>query len=233
MQWQKPGSGWDPHLNWSSSFFAHFYHLIMRPMWHFPSWRSTLFKNASATLLALTIGLPALAVPARITGATPGSEVNVRTQPSLNAPSPSYGLVGDRVEVIRSTTGSDGYLWHYVRFAQSGAEGWIRGDFIEIIGSEPPSSRWSHTYACGPYTITLAETSPEVYSYRSRSNQGNLDLANGRRIYSGYSWNYEFRNANTVYVVEDAWDSPSFPGGFAELRVFQNGEPLVRQSCRK
>ncbi|MBD1912846.1 MULTISPECIES: SH3 domain-containing protein [unclassified Leptolyngbya] len=202
-------------------------------MRHFSPWRSTFFKAVSVTILALSISLPALAVPGRITGATPGSRVNIRTQPSTSASSPGYGLVGDRVEVIRSTT-RDGFPWHYVRFPQSGVEGWINGNFIQVL-EEPDQqpSRWSHTYTCGPYTVTLAETGRDQYSYRSRSDRGNLELANGRRIYSGSSWNYEFTNSNTVYVLEDAWNSPRFPNGFAELRVSQNGQSILRQTCRK
>jgi len=197
------------------------------------TWRSVSFKFLSTMLLTLTLGLPALAIPARIVGDRPGSEVNVRTQPSTSAPSPHYGLVGDLVEALRETTGTDGVRWYYVRFA-SGVEGWIRGDFIQVIAtSPPPPGRWSHTYFCGPYTITLADTGRDQYSYSSRSNQGNLDLFNGSRVNTGYSWTYEFVNANTVYVLEDAWDSNNFPGGFAEVRVFQNGEPIVRQNCRK
>lgn len=203
-------------------------------------WRSLLLKTLSTALLTISMGLPALAEPARIVGSTPGTPVNVRTEPSTSAPSPSYGLVGDRVEVLSQvTSASDGRLWYYVSFPSSGVRGWIRGDFIqmETVTNPTPTptpGRWSHTYFCGPFTVTLAETGRDQYSYSSRSTtQGNLDLYNGQRVGSGYSWNYEFVNSNTVYVLEDAWDSNSFPGGFAELRVFQNGDPIIRQTCRK
>lgn len=87
--------------------------------------------------VAVTIGLalPAFARPAVITGSVPGSRVNVRSAPTMTATAPSYGLVGDRVEVLDQTSGKDGYTWYYVRFA-SGAEGWIRGDFVSVIGSK-------------------------------------------------------------------------------------------------
>jgi SH3-like domain-containing protein len=96
----------------------------------------------------LTFGfaLPALAVPATLVGDQPGSRINVRSTPSLNASSPHYGLVGDRVEVLRSET-VNGFPWRYVRFG-SGAEGWVRGDFVRLspvnqsallIGNEPGS----------------------------------------------------------------------------------------------
>lgn len=74
---------------------------------------------------------PVFAAPAYLVGAQPGSRVNVRSGPSTASYSPHYGVVGDRVQVINSTTGNDGYYWYYVEFA-SGARGWIRGDFIEV-----------------------------------------------------------------------------------------------------
>jgi hypothetical protein len=65
-----------------------------------------------------------------------GSRINVRSQPTINANSPSYGLPGDRVKVIqcvqdRDTPGSD-LNWCKVQFVQSKAIGWIRSDFIRF-----------------------------------------------------------------------------------------------------
>ena len=39
--------------------------------------------------------------------------------------------VGDRVTLLEQTQGTDGSLWYQVRFA-SGAEGWVRGDFVQV-----------------------------------------------------------------------------------------------------
>lgn len=68
---------------------------------------------------------------ATLTGTAPGSRVNVRSAPSTQADSPSYGLVGDRVTVLEQTQSAEGDLWYRVRFA-SGAEGWVRGDFVQL-----------------------------------------------------------------------------------------------------
>lgn len=76
---------------------------------------------------------PVVAEPAVLAGAQSGSRVNVRSGPSTATYSPHYGLVGDRVWIINQVVGDDGYAWFYVRFA-SGAEGWIRGDFISPLG---------------------------------------------------------------------------------------------------
>lgn len=91
-----------------------------------------LFSLLTATAVSLVAALPAFAQPAVLTGAEPGSRINVRSSPSTRASSPHFGLVGDRVETLQSTQGSDGYTWHYVKFA-SGAQGWVRGDFVNVV----------------------------------------------------------------------------------------------------
>jgi Bacterial SH3 domain len=67
-----------------------------------------------------------------LTSYNPNSRINVRSQPSTRSYSPHYGVSGDRVRVLRSTRGRDGYDWYYVRFPRSGAEGWVRGDLISL-----------------------------------------------------------------------------------------------------
>lgn len=68
---------------------------------------------------------------ARLTASDPGSQINVRSTPSLSASSPNYGLAGDRVWVTRSER-HDGYNWYFVGFLGSGASGWVRGDFVRL-----------------------------------------------------------------------------------------------------
>jgi hypothetical protein len=193
---------------------------------------ATLSTTLSASVLAMSLGLPAWAIPARIIGDVPGTQVNIRSRPSTTATAPSYGLVGDRVEIIDNAVGSDGYRWYFVRFPESRVEGWIRSDFIRQETATQPT-RWSHTYACGETAITLAESASQDYTYATRSPRGNLTLVNGNRVNSGFSWIYEFTYNDAVYVVEDAWESSRFPGGFAELRIFRNGQVELRQTCQK
>jgi hypothetical protein len=70
----------------------------------------------------------------------PGSQINLRSQPTTDSDSKGYGLVGDPVMLLRSTTASDG-TWYFVKFDKSGAEGWIRGDFINTEGRATPLSQ--------------------------------------------------------------------------------------------
>lgn len=79
---------------------------------------------------SVAIALPAFAYPATLTAIDPGSAINVRSVPTTESYSPHYGVVGDRVEVIDTAQGNDGYMWHYVKFNNSSAEGWVRGDLV-------------------------------------------------------------------------------------------------------
>ncbi|MGG6295601.1 SH3 domain-containing protein [Leptolyngbya sp. AN02str] len=69
-----------------------------------------------------------------LTARSSNARINVRSQPTINSSAPHYGLVGDRVQILRcvqdtDTRGSD-LNWCNVRFPNSGATGWIRSDFI-------------------------------------------------------------------------------------------------------
>ncbi|KAI9130294.1 SH3 domain-containing protein [Acaryochloris sp. CCMEE 5410] len=92
-----------------------------------------LLSTISVSCLTIMAATPVVAEPAVLAGSQPGSRVNVRSGPSTATYSPHYGLVGDQVWIINQVVGDDGYAWFYVRFA-SGAEGWIRGDFISPLG---------------------------------------------------------------------------------------------------
>jgi hypothetical protein len=80
---------------------------------------------------------------AQLIASQPESRINLRSQPTTSATARGYGIVGDSVQLLRSAQGSDG-TWYYVKFEQSRAEGWIRGDFINVGGqaaSVPTSIR--------------------------------------------------------------------------------------------
>lgn len=62
------------------------------------------------------------------------AQINVRSQPTINSSSPSYGVSGDKVSVLqcvqdKDTPGSE-LNWCKVQFVQSKAIGWVRSDFI-------------------------------------------------------------------------------------------------------
>jgi len=78
---------------------------------------------------------PATAMPGYIDGYEPGSRVTLRSGPSTASASRGYGLVGQDVELLTSTFNEyDGSWWVKVQFYESGAIGWIHGDYIGSYG---------------------------------------------------------------------------------------------------
>jgi hypothetical protein len=59
------------------------------------------------------------------------TQINVRTGAGLNFPSRHYGLVGDKVIIMSSVRSEDGSTWYQIKFPISGADGWVRSDFIQ------------------------------------------------------------------------------------------------------
>jgi Bacterial SH3 domain len=58
------------------------------------------------------------------------SPINIRAGASTTTEALHIGYSGDVVEVIEQVSGDDSYRWYHIRFPQSGAAGWVRGDFI-------------------------------------------------------------------------------------------------------
>ncbi|MGG6237357.1 SH3 domain-containing protein [Nodosilinea sp. AN01ver1] len=81
---------------------------------------------------------------AQLIAAQPEAQINLRSQPTTNSDARGYGLVGDPVQLLRSAQASDG-TWYFVKFEKSGAEGWIRGDFINTEGRATPLSQRADT----------------------------------------------------------------------------------------
>lgn len=59
------------------------------------------------------------------------AHINVQTTPSVNAPAPSYGVVGDRVWASE-TRYAEGAQWYHVGFPARKVSGWVRGDLINV-----------------------------------------------------------------------------------------------------
>ena len=71
---------------------------------------------------------------ATLKAAQADAQINLREQPTTQATSKGYGLVGDPVQLQKAAEGEQGLTWYYVKFDGAGAEGWIRGDFIDTSG---------------------------------------------------------------------------------------------------
>jgi len=96
--------------------------------------------------------------PAQLMSSEPGSRINLRSGPSTSTAARGYGFMGDPVQLLRSAQGSDG-LWYYVKFEKSGAEGWVRSDFVNLAGrGQPLASRATQSSQCQGRMEALAFT---------------------------------------------------------------------------
>jgi hypothetical protein len=71
---------------------------------------------------------------ATLTAQEANSRINLRSEPNTSSTAKGYGLVGDSVQLLEAAPGDNDLTWYYVKFDESGAEGWIRGDFINTSG---------------------------------------------------------------------------------------------------
>lgn len=94
--------------------------------------RNILFSTIAATLFSLGMALPAFAQPGVLMTQERGAQINVRSQPSTQSEILHYGVGGDWVAVLDVQESDDGYIWFYVKFDGTNAEGWIRGDFLQL-----------------------------------------------------------------------------------------------------
>jgi cytoskeletal protein RodZ len=69
------------------------------------------------------------------------AQVNLRAEPSVTSKLLGYGLVGDRVQVLKQAASADGerYMWYQVKFPSSGTIGWIREDYLRLRTNQIPS----------------------------------------------------------------------------------------------
>ena len=77
-------------------------------------------------------------------GQEPGSQVNMRSAPSINANIQNFVLVGQTVtNLVLAATGNiirrrddQGNTWMYVGHSPSNTVGWVRSDFLRNLGCQ-------------------------------------------------------------------------------------------------
>ncbi len=148
-----------------------------------------------------------------------GSQVNLRSQPTTQSDSRGYGLGGDTVTLLRLAEGEEGLSWYYVKFAQSEAEGWVRGDFIDTsaqVAAPSPTSEEITTGPCGDnrpeaffetksFNIHLCQT-PQGLSYigTNKTNSETLtttDVRHSQGTYIAIDGNRQYHVSDQTLAV--------------------------------
>jgi Bacterial SH3 domain len=96
----------------------------------------------SALLTVMSVGFIAGAIVCRPAYAEEGeliakeasAQINVRSLANTQADIIGAGVVGERVDILEHSVGNDALIWYRVKLLKSGHSGWIRGDFIKILG---------------------------------------------------------------------------------------------------
>lgn len=106
-----------------------------------------------------------------------GSPINIRASASTSAEVTNLGYGGDRLQVIEKKQGDGGYTWYSVKL-ESGATGWVRGDFVteDSLASAPSASsenrQESRQSASAPESRTGSGLSGSSSSGSSSSGTG-------------------------------------------------------------
>ncbi len=128
---------------------------------------------------------------ARLITQAAGSQINLRSQPTTQSTAQGYGLGDNPITLLRLAEGEGGFSWYYVKLADSEAEGWVRGDFIDtdqvaVPELAPGTAAGVSTGSCGDanrpeaffetksFTIHLCQT-PQGLSYIG-SSKGSTEL---------------------------------------------------------
>jgi hypothetical protein len=157
-----------------------------------------------------------------LTASNPGSEINVRTAPTTQSVAPYFGLVGDRVQILKEARGNDGYTWYYVKFNSKVGKGWVRQDLVRFNATD------EGTVAANPQPPQIA---PQPNSSRLEVPPTHSSSStNPSRSVSPYS-------AEQIdYFLEVALGN-EFGGGSARIKKWQgpirikvNGSPTAEDS---
>lgn len=95
------------------------------------------------------------------------SRINLRSQPTTASDREGYGLAGDTVKLLKAAEGEDDFTWYYVEFDDSGAEGWIRGDFIQTSGVAASANTATSTDSVGSDVSVDNFSTDEIFAVGS------------------------------------------------------------------
>jgi hypothetical protein len=140
---------------------------------------------------------------ATLTAQEAGSQINLRSQPTAQSSSRGYGLVGDAVQLLQAAEGGDNLTWYYVRFQGTGAEGWVRGDFIDTSGRRPTAA----TPQTAPTTIVECEGVFEETVFTARYSGGSFTRIDFRNLETNATF-----GGSLSYQGEDAQGRPTYVG---------------------
>ncbi|NEQ99357.1 MAG: SH3 domain-containing protein [Cyanothece sp. SIO2G6] len=133
------------------------------------AWDTILRWSMVTVFFILSFPQAASALPAILMTQDVGSRVNVRSQPTTQAPIVHQGMTGDRLQTLQEAQGDDGFIWYEVRFEDASIQGWVRSDLLQLGTHETPIR--TGNYWVGPVGMGLEVTDTQYRFYDEMGNR--------------------------------------------------------------
>jgi uncharacterized protein YgiM (DUF1202 family) len=95
--------------------------------------RGALLAAMTVVFLMVSIGVSTIVSHAQ-EGTVTGQSVNVRSEASSSSDILASVVKGDKIDIIGSVTGADGYTWYQI-YIDASKKGYVRSDFVSTSGS--------------------------------------------------------------------------------------------------
>lgn len=83
----------------------------------------------------VVVANPLNSLPAELTSKYADSKINIRSKPTTQSRAKHFGYKGDRITLLQEAQTENRYVWYFVEFDKSKAQGWVRGDFVDFLDS--------------------------------------------------------------------------------------------------
>ncbi|MFZ4639129.1 MAG: hypothetical protein ACOYMP_01835 [Nodosilinea sp.] len=134
------------------------------------------------------------------------AQINLRSQPSLQAEVVAQGRSGDGIQLLSLTEAEGGYTWYYGRLGQESRTGWVRGDLVKVGAPIPRTTQdtaaTSPAQPCGP---DRQEAAFETRSFAIHicNTQGNLRyLSTDKTTQAGIVIQTVIHNQGTYIAID-------------------------------
>ncbi|XGB41186.1 MAG: SH3 domain-containing protein [Nodosilinea sp. LVE1205-7] len=92
------------------------------------------------------------------------AQINLRSQPSLQAEVVGQGRLGDGIQLLSLAEAEGGYTWYYGRLERGQPTGWVRGDLVKVGGpmptTAPGAAAGDPAQPCGPDRLEASFETP-------------------------------------------------------------------------
>jgi uncharacterized protein YgiM (DUF1202 family) len=135
--------------------------------------RRSIALNLATLLLLLTMGTtPVRSAEGELFAQEATAKINVRAAASTISDVVTTADVGDRVQILSQSEGSDGQRWYRIKL-KSGESGWVRGDLIRVIEAPQATKASPAKPSTSAKPVPLEAPQPPTSAKSASPNQPN------------------------------------------------------------